>query len=232
MSSSPVPPAPGPEPVLPLPSRRTGRRLPSGRHGLPRAFVSRNQRERVLDAVAHAVADKGYAATRVVDITDRAGVSRKTFYELFSDKEEAFLAAFDAVAALTFAQLGRVFEDRSQPLPWLERTRQGFASFLALLAAEPEFARMCLVEARLAGPRATARLEDGKAAFRALLAGGRAEVVALPAIPGVSESAVVAGLCEHIEQHLLAGDAARLPELLEPFMELVSTLWFGPAPRP
>jgi AcrR family transcriptional regulator len=221
-----------PKPVRALPSRRTGRRLPSGRHGLPRAFVSRTQRERVLDAVAQAVAAKGYAATRVVDITDRAGVSRKTFYELFSSKEEAFLAAFDTVAGLLFDRLSATFAAGAGPGRWLDRVREGFLTFLSLLAAEPAFARMCLVEAQMAGPAAVARLEAGRATFRAYLARGRAEPGALVTIPAIAEAAVVAALHEHIEQRLLAGDAAALPALLEPSMELISTLWFGPAPPP
>ncbi|HWI74932.1 MAG TPA: TetR/AcrR family transcriptional regulator, partial [Baekduia sp.] len=80
MSESGVDPVPN----LPLSGGPPGStQLPKGRHGLSRAFIASNQRERLLDAIANVVADKGYAATRVADITDYAGVSRKTFYELF-----------------------------------------------------------------------------------------------------------------------------------------------------
>src|SRR3954449_5882078 len=89
------------------PMARPASQLPKGRHGLSRAFIAHNQRERLLDAIANVVAEKGYAATRVADITDYAGVSRKTFYELFTDKEDCFLAAYDAITALLMDRMAR-----------------------------------------------------------------------------------------------------------------------------
>ena len=70
--------------------------LPRGPHRLAREEVLASQRGRMLAAIAEAVAEKGYAATTVADVVGRAGVSRKTFYEHFADKEECFLAAWDA----------------------------------------------------------------------------------------------------------------------------------------
>src|SRR6516162_10790620 len=77
--------------------RRRPPQLPSGRHGLLRSFVAANQRERILSAVAEAVAELGYAEMSVEAIVVRAGVSRRTFYEHFKNKEDAFLAAYDAL---------------------------------------------------------------------------------------------------------------------------------------
>src|ERR671932_1794815 len=71
------------------------RPLPRGPHNLTRDDVLASQRERMIDAVAATVARKGYVATTVGDVVARAGVSRKTFYEHFQDKEDCFLAAFD-----------------------------------------------------------------------------------------------------------------------------------------
>ena len=64
-----------------------GARLPRGRHGLSRAFVINNQRERIFASLAAVCAAKGYAEVTVQDITQHAGVSRRTFYDLFADKE-------------------------------------------------------------------------------------------------------------------------------------------------
>src|SRR6516164_3645667 len=75
--------------------RRRPPQLPSGRHGLLRSFVAANQRERILSAVAEAVAELGYAEMSVEAVITRAGVSRRTFYEHFKNKEDAFLAAYD-----------------------------------------------------------------------------------------------------------------------------------------
>ena len=70
-------------------------RPPRGRHRLPPEVVSRSQRERLLEAAMRVVAEKGYGAMTIGDLTKEAGVSRTTFYELFEDKEACFLAAYD-----------------------------------------------------------------------------------------------------------------------------------------
>ncbi len=74
------------------------RRLPRGTHGLDRRLVAASQSTRLLEAVGRAVADKGYAATTIDDIVRGAGVSKKTFYEHFRDKEDCFVAAYEAAA--------------------------------------------------------------------------------------------------------------------------------------
>src|SRR5438270_860325 len=70
--------------------------LPRGRHAAPRAVVRETQRARMLEAMVQAVAEKGYAHVAVADVIERAGVSRKTYYEQFANKEGCFLAAYDA----------------------------------------------------------------------------------------------------------------------------------------
>jgi AcrR family transcriptional regulator len=187
--------------------------------------VVRNQRERVLDAAARAVAEKGYAATRVVDITDRAGVSRKTFYELFTDKEDCFLAAFDTVAGLMFGQVAHAFESDPDHRSWRQRVADGFGTFLELLAAEPAFARMCLVEAKSAGPQAVLRLEASKRTFFGYMTAGRDEPDAGD-VPELAEEVIVGGMYELIERRVLADEAESLPELVEPFMDIVDRLYF------
>ena len=80
--------------------RRTAKlseRLPRGRHGLPREAVTESQRQRILQAMIEVVSERGYPETRVVDVIGVAGVSRKTFYELFASKEDCFLAAYDVL---------------------------------------------------------------------------------------------------------------------------------------
>src|SRR5687768_6636573 len=70
--------------------------LPRGRHAAAREIVWESQRERMLAAMAEAVAAKGYARVAVADVIALAGVSRKTFYEHFANKDACLLAAFDA----------------------------------------------------------------------------------------------------------------------------------------
>src|ERR1700753_1712863 len=79
--------------------------LPRGRHGLPHAFIVTNQRERLLSAIAIACTTKSYPTVTIKDITDGARVSRRTFYDLFTDKEDCFLAAYDTFVENTFVAL-------------------------------------------------------------------------------------------------------------------------------
>ena len=74
-------------PALPL------EKLPRGRHRLPAAAVDRSQRTRIIHGTSEVVVAKGYAAATVADIVAAAGISRDVFYEHFSNKHEAFLAA-------------------------------------------------------------------------------------------------------------------------------------------
>src|SRR5215467_2697762 len=123
--------------------RRRPEQLPPGRHGLSRRDVARSQRSRILSAVTEVVAEEGYQAARVTDVIARAGVSRKTFYEHFSDKEECFLAAYDTNLADLMGATSAGF-DRSDD--WPERVRSGLTAFLEGLASRPAAARMCMVE--------------------------------------------------------------------------------------
>jgi AcrR family transcriptional regulator len=79
----------------PTPTMSFPRVLPRGPHRLAREVVDASQRGRLLDAMAHAVAEKGFGAVSVADVIARAGVSRKTFYVYFRDKLDCFLAAYD-----------------------------------------------------------------------------------------------------------------------------------------
>jgi AcrR family transcriptional regulator len=125
------------------------RRLPAGRHGLPAEIVSANQRERLIDAFARVVAEKGYRASTVEDITKLASVSRNVFYEQFGGKEECFIATYEVIRAdirgLVEEEVGR-FED------YPERLIAALGVLLRYLAAEPALARLCLIEPLSAGP--------------------------------------------------------------------------------
>src|SRR6266581_4144987 len=77
------------------------RRLPTGAHGLGREEVARDQRDRLQRAMTELIAERGYQAVRILDLTQLAHVSRPTFYELYPDKEELLLAAYNDIAART-----------------------------------------------------------------------------------------------------------------------------------
>lgn len=122
--------------------------LPRGRHGLSRAEVEAAQRERIFTAMADAMAERGYVATPVAEIIRRAGVSRETFYQQFTSKQDCFLAAYDwATEALRSGFAAGLAADGTP----LERFGTLLASYLAALAEEPRRSRLFLVETWAAG---------------------------------------------------------------------------------
>jgi AcrR family transcriptional regulator len=210
----------------------TPSRLPSGRHGLTRDEVVASQRARLVGAIAHVVAEKGYPATTVADVVERAGVSRRTFYEQFADKEGCFLAAYDAGLTAVLCRIGEAVEV-NPGAPWRERARAGVESFLALLASEPAFAQALQVEILTAGPAAL----DRRAGMLVMFAGiwrnvherARAEEPALPALPDEVFTILSAGLEELIRDCLRTRGSDALPELADPILRTVYAI-FGADP--
>jgi AcrR family transcriptional regulator len=123
-------------------------RLPRGRHGLSREAVVDSQRERVLDAMIAAVNEDGYHATSIVEVAHRAGVSRKTVYEVFADKEGCLLAAHDLLVGRLLAAVRPAWE---RPGAWSEKVRGALAAILTAIADRPQGARLALVEMLAAG---------------------------------------------------------------------------------
>ena len=102
-----------------LPRERESHQLPPGRHGLSRTFVAENQRERILAPVADVVSAASYADMTVEGIIVTAGISRRTFYEHFKNKDDAFLAAYDEAAGQLLTAVRAAYESREgSPSEW------------------------------------------------------------------------------------------------------------------
>jgi AcrR family transcriptional regulator len=205
---------------LPLSGSQPTSQLPKGRHGLSREFIAGNQRERLLDAMANVVAGKGYAATRVVDITDYAGVSRKTFYELFTDKEDCFLAAYDAITALLMDKMARGLAAVAQDT-WEAKVGALLGAFLRFLAAEPAFARMCIVEVLGSGARGLARRDAAVEAFYPIVDQlPRSQPDADQWLSPLTPQFVTGGIFEVVYGAIRRGEIETLPELEEDLARL------------
>jgi AcrR family transcriptional regulator/DNA-binding MarR family transcriptional regulator len=125
-----------------------------GAESTSREEVEDIQRARILSAMVEVAAEQGYIGAAVAPVVARAGVSRRTFYELFDGREDCFLAAFEwGVAQARQA----VVEAYGQQRSWRDRVRHGLAALLAFLDSEPELARVCVVEALGAGRLVLAR---------------------------------------------------------------------------
>jgi AcrR family transcriptional regulator len=124
------------------------RRLPPGRHGLSREFVTRNQRERLVAGTIASVAERGYRETSVTQIAAAAGVSRRTFYSYFSTKEECFSDSFDLFESHLFEALE---SSRAEKRDWSAGVRAKITTLLDFLGANPDLVRFSLVAPPSAG---------------------------------------------------------------------------------
>ena len=182
--------------------------------------------------MAQVVAEKGYAATTVADVVERAGVSRRTFYEQFADKEACFLGAYDAGLAAVLGHVGDAVEVKADA-GWRERARIGVEAFLALLASQPAFAQALQVEVLTAGPAAL----DRRAGMLVMFGGiwrnvherARAEEPALPPLPDEVFTILSAGLEELVRDCIRTRGPAALPELADPIVRTVFAI-FGAGP--
>src|SRR5680860_230170 len=137
-------------------------RLPPGRHGLPREFVTHNQREWLIAGIAEAIDENGYSGTTIAHITRAAAVSRRTFYEHFPGKDECFVAAYDTVMEELRGRVSAAFEDEDE---WPHAIKSGIRAMLSFLASEPALARLCMVEALVAGPVVVERYDAAIQSF-------------------------------------------------------------------
>ncbi len=142
------------------------RPLPPGRHGLPRQFVAQNQRERMLVAIVSAVSEKGYQAATVEDVVRGSGVSRKTFYEQFNNKEDCFLAAYDELVGRLVATVGEAYRAQNS---WEARVVAAIGALLEFFASEPEAAQIGMIEVMAAGPVALERYRLAQRGFTVFL---------------------------------------------------------------
>src|SRR3984893_10180229 len=110
--------------------------------GLPREHVSELQRMRILVAMAEVASERGAGAVTVAHVVARAGVSRRTFYDLFADREECFLAAFQGAIGRVDALVIEAYEHESA---WRDRIRAGLWALLVWLDEEPALAKLLVV---------------------------------------------------------------------------------------
>jgi AcrR family transcriptional regulator len=195
--------------------------LPRGRHGLPPGFVRRNQRNRILDAVLAVSAQQGFEATSIREVFAAAGLSPEAFYEHFASKEEAWETAYDqAFVALFGAAWHAALPHRDRPA----KVSAAVGAALGLLASEPGYARLLLVDAPSAGRAGQPAVDDALQAFTRLLT----RALAGPADqPKLLPLAMAAGIAELAAGWVIAGRTAQLPALQAPLVELILTPALG-----
>lgn len=191
---------------------------------MPREAVTESQRNRIHQAMIEVVATRGYPETRVVDVIGVAGVSRKTFYELFESKEDCFLAAYDVLLGNLLVEATEAFESKPGA-SWAERISVGLETLLEHLSRHPDEARFAIVEVLAAGPKALARRDAALRQFTGFLEAGRSETSV--ELPGITSLAVAGGVNELLYSEILHGAVGRLPSRLPDLMFWVTLPFLG-----
>jgi AcrR family transcriptional regulator len=186
--------------------------------------VTGSQRTRIYQAMIEVVAERGYPETRVVDVIGVAGVSRKTFYELFDSKEDCFLAAYDVLLGNLLEEASEAFEAQTGS-PWAQRAAAGMGALLGHLADHPDEARFAIVEVLAAGPKALARRDAALRQFTGFLEAGRSETAV--ELPGITSLAIAGGINEILYSEILHGAAARLPTRLPDLVFWIALPFLG-----
>jgi AcrR family transcriptional regulator len=199
--------------------------LPSGRHGLSREYVLASQRTRLLGAAIQVAGTDGYAAMTVSAVTQRAGISRKTFYELFSDREDCFLATYDHVLTCVLRGMRQAYDAQDA---WPAQLRAALAWLLETLASRPHEARVAFVEAFAAGPKPMVRRARAMRELTPLLEPGYAAAPASVAIPRLLPEATVGALQEVIAARVVEGRTRELPALLPDLLYCALAPFLGP----
>ena len=195
-------------------SQATTDRLPRGPHRLSREQVENHQRERILSAVIAMVGTKGYGSTTIGDISRRARVSRDTFYGQFANKEECFIAAYDATTRELLAEIVAV---GTRQASYVDAVRDGIRAYLRFWSERPDAARACTVEVMAAGEKALAQRERTLGSFarlfRIIAERAATEQPGLPTVPDIVPRASILAVLDLATEYVRQGRTKSLPEL-------------------
>jgi AcrR family transcriptional regulator len=175
------------------------------------------QRMRIVSAMVTVACERGMAVTTVADVVAEAGVSRKTFYEIFDNREDCLLAAIEQT-------VGRVSEKVSTACvahrrSWIDRMRAGLFSLLRFCDEEPAVARLCVVDSMAAGPAVRDRRKQILQQLASSVDEGRTAARREP--PPLAAEGVVGGVVSVIHRRLVVSDGDRLIEMLGPLMSFI-----------
>ena len=207
------------------PARDPGGRAPQSYNGVARAQVADLQRARMLAAMFDVATEKGAANVSVAHVVERSGVSRRTFYEAFTDREDCFLAAFEE--ALGFAS-ERVLPAYHSGSSWRERIRSSLIAFLSFLDDEPVVGRLLVAESLGGGPRTLKRRARLLTQITKVVDEGRNEPKATTPAPLTAEG-VIGGALSVIHTRLIEPGHTPLVELTNPLMSMVVLPFMGSA---
>jgi AcrR family transcriptional regulator len=184
------------------------------------------QRSRLLAGAVGAIDELGYVHTTVAQITSRARVSRRTFYELFENREECLGALLDDVLGMLERAIA---EAGLEGLPWRERLRGGLLVILAFFDREPALARVCVVHSQQGGATVLARREEILSRLAGVIDQGRKEGSRATECTPLTAEGLVGAAFGILYARLARGDQQRLTGLLGELMGMIVLPYLGPA---
>ncbi|HEX4837728.1 MAG TPA: TetR family transcriptional regulator [Solirubrobacteraceae bacterium] len=184
------------------------------------------QRGRMLAAMAEVCCERGAANVTVAQVVACAGVSRRTFYEIFSDREDCFLVAFDEGVARASEWVAPAYRAVGS---WRERVRASLTELLRFLDREPFLGRLLIVESLGAGAKSLERRRRLLAHIISAVDDGRGEARAGAGVTPLTADGIVGAVLSVIHSRLLEGDREPLIGLVNPLMNMVVLPYLGPA---
>jgi AcrR family transcriptional regulator len=180
----------------------------------------------MIAALIEVAGERGVSGVAVAHIVARSGVSRRTFYELFEDRDACFLAAFDLAVERAAQRVRPPFEEAGA---WGERTREALAALLEFLEDEPGMGRLLLVDTLGAGPVALDRRARIVDALVDAVDDARREAKRSLPVTRLTAEGVVGAVLGVLHTRLAQGDSRSMTGLLGALMAIVVLPYQGSA---
>ena len=215
---------------MPLAPKRSpdpaGSPLPRGPHSLSREQVLGDQRVRLLTAMVDTIGEDGYRMTTIANVIKRAGVSRKTFYVHFANKQECFLAAYDAITAAGMRRVARAYREAEG---WPGRVEAAIRVLFEAAIENPAAVRLSLIEIGAAGAAGIERRELAMSQFEHFIRDGLELAPGSGTVPDTVPRAVVGGLNKVLYTHVLNGQHSKLLKLVPDLVAWATAYYPAPA---
>jgi len=209
-------------PDHPAENRPRYARIPSGQHGLAPGLVSADQRARLHAAMVQVVAETGYVGTTVKAVLSRAGVSRRTFYDNFKDKQDCFISAFDAVLGDWMRQGALAYQETlaSNDIKDAVRARlcAGLLALFGRVLSDPLGAQVILIEVLNCGEPGLRRLEQAVDELKRMVERAFGAPEEPPGLPPEMIKVIVGGVLEIVTSRLRHDKTDELLLLTEPLV--------------
>jgi len=195
-----------------------------GQTELGRGQVAEIQRSRLLAAAVEVVQEVGFARMTVARVIEKARVSRKTFYDTFSDREACFLGAFEQALDDVRALAVEAYEREPG---WRDGIRAALARLLIFMDEEPALAKLCMIEALGAGERVLQRRAKVLQELAAVVDRGRLVTPVAREPPQVTAEGVVGAVFAVLHTRLLEGRENLVEDLLGSLMSMIVLPYLG-----